>query len=186
MDVEVLADGYQLVEGPRVDERGGVFFTDVLGGGVLRWSEHERDIETIVPKRKGVGGIALHADGSGAVTGGDISHVTAERENRPLFDVDGVYGFNDIGATADGTLLVGGLRFRPFAGEDPVPGAFWHVTAPGEAEVALDDVDWTNGVGDDGRGRWAFCDYHRGTVTFVDRSDPDARRTATLDGGEAD
>jgi glycine dehydrogenase len=44
-----------------------------------------------------------------------------------------VTGFNDICATSDGSILAGGLRFQPFTGEDPVPGAFWHVSAPEHA-----------------------------------------------------
>ena len=55
----------------------------------------------------------------------------------------------------------------PFAGDEIVPGAFWHITAPEQAELVLDDVAWPNGVGDDGA-TWRFCDYHRGTVTVMD------------------
>ena len=60
MNIEVLADGYQLVEAPRADGHGAVWFTDVLGGGIHRWSDGR--VDTVVPKRRGVGGLALHAD----------------------------------------------------------------------------------------------------------------------------
>ena len=164
---EVLATGYKLVEGPRADGNGGVFFTDALGGGVYRWSDD--GVDTIVPKRKGVGGLALHADGGVVVSGRDVTHVASDGTNRLLFAApDGVTGFNDICATSDGSILAGGLRFLPFAGEEPKPGAFWHVTSPEHAEVALDDVMWPNGVGDAGLGIWCFCDYSRGRVTIVE------------------
>ena len=151
MKIEVLADGYQLVEAPRVDDDGNVWFTDVLGGGVHRWSRAERSVETIVPKRRGVGGLALHADGGVVVSGRDITHVQPDGTNRLLFaPPEGVTGFNDISATADGTVLAGGLRFMPFAGDEVVPGAFWHISSAETSEVVLEDVAWPNGVGDDG------------------------------------
>ena len=141
VNIDVLVDGYQLVEGPRVDGDGNVWFTEVLGGGVHRWSPGSGAVETVVPKRRGVGGLALHADGGVVVSGRDITHVRPDGTNRLLFaPPEGVTGFNDIAATADGTVLAGGLRFMPFTGEDVVPGAFWHITAPESAESVLEDV----------------------------------------------
>ena len=184
MKVEVLADGYQLVEGPRVDGEGNVWFTDALGGGVHRWSRADGSVETVVPKRRGVGGLALHRDGGVVVSGRDITHVQPDGTNRLLFaPPDGVTGFNDIAATADGTILAGGLRFLPFANEDIVPGAFWHIMSPETAELVLDDVAWPNGVGDNGSA-WCFCDYHRGTVTLIDRDGK--RRVLDMPADEAD
>jgi sugar lactone lactonase YvrE len=179
---EVLATGYRLVEAPRADGEGGVYFTDVLGGGVHRWSAD--GVDTIVPKRRGVGGLALHDDGGVVVSGRDITHVQPDGTNRLLFaPPEGVTGFNDICATANGSLLVGGLRFMPFGGEDPVPGAFWHVTAPDMADVVLDDVLWSNGVGDAGDGIWCFNDYARGRLTIVRGGE---RTVVDLPSGEAD
>ena len=80
---EVLATGYQLVEGPRADGQGGVYFTDALGGGVYRWSVD--GIEIVVPKRRGVGGLALHTDGGVVVSGRDVTHVAPDGTNRLLF-----------------------------------------------------------------------------------------------------
>ena len=186
MNIDVLVEAYQLVEGPRVDADGNVWFTEVLGGGVHRWSPTDRTVETVVPKRRGVGGLALHADGGVVVSGRDITHVQADGTNRLLFAApEGVTGFNDIAATVDGTILAGGLRFMPFTGEEPVPGGFWHITAPEVAELVLDDVAWPNGVGDD-RSTWRFCDYHRGTVTVMDHGGGDDRRVLRTPSGEAD
>jgi len=186
VEVVVVVDGYQLVEGPRVDGDGNVWFTEVLGGGVHRWSAADGTVETIVPKRRGVGGLALHADGGVVVSGRDITHVRPDGTNRLLFAApEGVTGFNDISATIDGTILAGGLRFMPFANEEVVPGAFWHITAPETADLVLDDVAWPNGVGDDGS-TWRFCDYNRGTVTVMDHGGGDDRRVLRTPSGEAD
>ena len=159
-----------------------MYFTDALGGGVYRWSDD--GVDTIVPKRRGVGGLALHADGGVVVSGRDVTHVSPDGTNRLLFAApEGVTGFNDICATSNGSILAGGLRFMPFTGEDPVPGAFWHVTSPEQAEIVLEDVEWPNGVGDAGDGIWCFCDYSRGRVTVVTGDD---RRVLTTPSGEAD
>src|SRR6185295_15274926 len=53
--VETLAYGYGLVEGPRPAPDGSVYFSDVLGGGVHRWTPDGR-VELVVPKRRGIGG----------------------------------------------------------------------------------------------------------------------------------
>ncbi len=36
MDLEILATGYALVEGPRVDEHDRLYFADVIFGGLYR------------------------------------------------------------------------------------------------------------------------------------------------------
>src|SRR5205807_631645 len=56
--VETLASGYGLVEGPTVDGDGNLYFSDVLGGGVYR-RHPDGEIATVVPKRRGVGGVVL-------------------------------------------------------------------------------------------------------------------------------
>src|SRR5438270_10768127 len=74
MTLERLAYGYGLLEGPRVDAGGNLYFSDVPNGGVYRRAL-DGTITTAIPKRRGVGGIALHADGGLLVSGRDISHV---------------------------------------------------------------------------------------------------------------
>ena len=58
-ELETLAWGYGLVEGPRVDDENRLYFSDVHNGGVHRRNP-DGTIEVVVPKRRGVGGIALH------------------------------------------------------------------------------------------------------------------------------
>ncbi len=69
MAIEVLASGYTLVEALRVDEHNRLYFSDVrVSGGVHRRSP-DGTVETLIPKRKGVGGLALN-EGGGFVAGG--------------------------------------------------------------------------------------------------------------------
>ena len=55
VEFETLATGgYGLLEAPCWDGEGGVYFSDVLQGGVRRWSE--RGVADVLPKRRGIGG----------------------------------------------------------------------------------------------------------------------------------
>ena len=85
---ETLAYGYGLIEGPRVDGAGNLYFSDVTNGGVFR-RRPDGSIDTVVPKRRGVGGIALHADGGIVISGRNICHVR-DGVTRVLFVDDGV------------------------------------------------------------------------------------------------
>src|SRR2546425_3246402 len=71
MEFEVLASGYGLVEGPNEDAAGAILFSDVLGGGVYR-VDAAGAVTTVVPKRRGVGGIALDAGGGVGCSRQDI------------------------------------------------------------------------------------------------------------------
>ena len=144
--MEVLADGFGLVEGPRWDERdGSVWFSDAIAGGVFRRAP-DGEIETIDAGRRGVGGIALHEDGGVVVSGRDLVHL-AGGDTRGLLALDGVTGFNDIEADVEGGVLAGALRYRPFKGEDVVPGAVWRLRRDGTAEELFGGVVWPNGIG---------------------------------------
>jgi gluconolactonase len=146
MKLETIAHGYGLIEGPRVDPEGRLFFSDVPRGGVY-CRLPDGSIETVVPKRRGVGGIALHADGGLVLSGRNICHVRAG-ETRLLFERDDVAGWNDIFTDAAGRVLAGSLRSDPFgrdAGAEP--GDLWRIDAPGRGTRLYGDVKLSNGIG---------------------------------------
>jgi gluconolactonase len=147
-----------LLEGPRLTADGGVLYSDVTGGGVYR------DGEVVVPARRGIGGLVPHRDGGVVITGRTVRH--GERE---LLARDGATGYNDLATTSDGELLVGELRFHPFKGEQPVPGALLHVRAAGEAAVLDETVVWPNGIGLSPAGdRLYASDYARAHVVTME------------------
>ena len=85
MQLETLAHGYGLIEGPRVDEQNRLYFSDVPNGGVYRRSP-DGAIETLIPRRRGVGGIALNAAGGIVCSGRSlIRWDEATRQSRDLF-----------------------------------------------------------------------------------------------------
>jgi len=148
-----------LLECPRLTADGAVLYSDVTGGGVYR------DGEPVVPKRRGVGGLVEHRDGGLVITGRTLLH-----GDRELLARDDLTGFNDLTTTPEGEVIVGGLRFHPFAGEDPVPGQLLRVRGPGEAVVLDESLLWPNGIGlsPDGERLYA-CDYARRHVLTMER-----------------
>ena len=172
-DIETLAWGYGLVEGPRVDAAGNLFFSDVHGGGV-HCRRPDGTIDLVVPRRRGVGGIALHADGGLVISGRNICHVR-DGETRVLFAPDAP-GLNDLFVDALGRVICGTMRSDPFSTEGPrTSGECWRVDADGDAVELYGDIALTNGIGfspdgavlyhsDTTRGVWAH-DYVDGRAS---------------------
>jgi D-xylonolactonase len=158
--LEVLASGYGLIEGPRVDPEDNLYFSDVLGGGVYRRSP-SGEITTVVPKRRGVGGIALHADGGLIISGRNICHVK-DGTTRVVFDLEDTPGYNDLFTNARGQVLVGSMRTNPFGAPGPrEPGELYLITAEDKATQLYNDVSLTNGIGFSPDGRTL---YHSDTA----------------------
>lgn len=174
-----LVGGHVLVEGPREDGEGGVLFSDVVAGGVWRWTGGKR-ATAVLEGRRGIGGLVPHAKGGLVVTGRDVTVVGGRGEDRELLGLrGGMKGFNDLVTTDDGGLLVGALRFRPLAGEEPVAGEVWRVPPRrgGEPEPVIDGVVWPNGIGLAPDAATIYVsDFHTGEVLAC-AADGSARRT---------
>lgn len=144
--MELWAWGYGLIEGPRAAPDGSLYFSDVHKGGV--WCRRiDGTIEVAVPKRRGVGGIALHADGGVVVSGRNVCHVV-DGNTRILYERDDVGGFNDLYTDTAGRVYVGSLRDDPFSlTPDRHTGEAYRIDAPGEAVVLYEGVGLSNGIG---------------------------------------
>ena len=142
---ETLASGYGLLEGPRVDAHDNLHFSDVTNGGVYRRAP-SGEVTTVVPRRRGVGGIALHAEGGLVISGKNVCHVR-DGETRILFQRADVPGFNDLFTDVQGRVLVGSLRSDPFKLAAQVPGELWRLDAADAAVELYGGVGITNGIG---------------------------------------
>jgi xylono-1,5-lactonase len=187
-EIETLAHGYGLIEGPRVDDEGGLHFSDVTNGGVFRRAP-DGAITTVVPKRRGVGGIALHADGGIVVSGRNVCHVK-DGVTRVLFEQPGVLGFNDLFTDRAGRVYVGSLRSDPFKeGGERIPGELYRIDAEGRATELYGGVGLSNGIGLDPD---EAILYHADTAAgalIVHRLTEDGRaveRRSLVTGGEPD
>jgi gluconolactonase len=179
MDWDVLADGYGLAEAPAIDIDGSLVFSDVLGGGIYR-IDGAGNVTTVVPKRRGVGGIAIHEDGGIVCSGRDLVHVRDGREPRTVLHVDGVGGWNDLCTDATGRVYAGALRFAVF---DPkaevVPGELWRVALDTDATVVFDDVVHANGVACAADGRTVYSATRAGSESSSSMSSAPPVATST-------
>jgi gluconolactonase len=146
MTIETLAFGYGLVEGPRCDADDNLYFSDVRNGGVYRRTP-DGEITTVVPKRRGVGGIALHAEGGLVISGKNICHVR-DGQTRLLFGPADVPGFNDLFCDAAGRVYTGSMRSDPFTATGPrTPGEAYRIDGEGSGALLYPGVSLTNGIG---------------------------------------
>lgn len=185
MTFQLLASGYGLVEGPTVAPDGSLYFSDVLGGGVygLRLTG---EVATVVPKRRGVGGLALHADGGLVMSGRDIIHVR-DGETRTLCSIEGVAGWNDLCTDSAGRVYAGALRFAVFDRDaSPEPGELWRIDAPDDATALYGDVMHANGVALSPDDRTVYHSDTRSKAVIVHDLPPDGRaeRRRTIDTSE--
>lgn len=195
MQLEVLASGYGLIEGPRVDDQNRLHFSDVPGGGVYRRSPDGK-IETVIPKRRGVGGICFNQGGGLVVSGrsvvlfdektGQSRELFAEWEGKKLG------GLNDLQPDRRGSVYVGALNFDPLASTiKPVPGPLFRIDPPGVATKVWDGIELTNGMGFSPDGKLLYhCDSLSDAVwvydVAADQSLKDRRVFAKLPEGSPD
>jgi gluconolactonase len=161
-----------LIEGPVWDPSRGLFFSDVSNGGVHLLDRNGK-VTLALPKRRGIGGMALHASGGLVVGGRDIAHVLrADGSSKTLLALDaipGATGFNDLTTDRAGRIYAGSLAFRVFGGDDPKPGHLHVIDLDGTMRTLSDGVLLTNGLGfsPDGR-RLYHCDARAGLVRIYD------------------
>jgi xylono-1,5-lactonase len=194
MQLETLAHGYGLIEGPRVDERNRFYFSDVPNGGVYRRSP-DGIVETLIPRRRGVGGIALNAAGGIVCSGRSlIGWNEATRQSRDLFaewEGRALRGLNDLTVDAQGSVFVGSLEFDALSTDKPIPGNLFRVDPPGTATKLWEGIEVTNGMGFSPDARLLYhCDSTTKAVwaydVTADRRVKDRRVFATLPEGWPD
>jgi xylono-1,5-lactonase len=147
---ETLASGFGLIEGPRVDDQDRLCFSDVTNGGVYRRDANGK-VETLIPKRRGVGGIAINEVGGIVCSGRNLIYYSeSTRTSRELFtEWEGkpLKGINDIQPDAQGSIYCGTLEFDPFANRKPIPGSLFRVDPDGKVSKLWDGIEVTNGLG---------------------------------------
>jgi xylono-1,5-lactonase len=188
--METLVSGYDLLEAPRSDSEGRVYFSDVSKGGVYRLGS-DGGVDTVVAKRRGVGGIVLHADGGVVVTGRSVCHIDGDA-SRDVLAIDGVV-FNDLCCDADGRVWVGGSRAAEGAGQSGRrSGSVYRIDPDGHFVEVCDGLGIPNGMGfsSDGTRLYVVDSAVRQIVAFaVDASGEVGERAVWADlsrGGRAD
>lgn len=192
--METVATGYGLIEAPVWDADHGLYFSDVLNGGIFRLSP-SGSVSSVLARRRGIGGMAVHHRGGLVVGGRDIRYESLSDipavtllEHTVMADT---IGFNDLTTDAHGRVYVGSLAFRVFAGEPPKPGYLHVIDVDGSVRTIADGVWLTNGLGVSPDGtRLYHSDSHADLVRVYDvRTDGSVgawRAFARLGGGVPD
>jgi D-xylonolactonase len=151
-NVEKLAEGYGLVEGPVWDTERGLIFSDVLGGGVFALG-HDGRVSTVFEHRRGIGGMVLHEARGLVVSGRNVSFKPFDGGDTVLLldrdpDNDNV-GYNDITADTAGRVYAGSLGNSPVFedGREPVAGALHLIDLDGTSREVAEGIGLTNGLG---------------------------------------
>ena len=149
MEFEMLASGYGLLEAPRVDDRERLYFSDIPNGGVYRRNPGG-SIETLIAKRRGVGGLMFNHGGGLVLTGKGLIHwdektgksrnLFAEWEHRPV-------SMNDLTTDDHGSVYTGTVNFDPLTDSKPVPGSLFRIDPPGHVTKLWDGIELSNGLG---------------------------------------
>lgn len=172
MSLQQVATGYGLVEGPVWDPAKGLYFSDVVNGGVYLLDRSDK-VSTVIPKRRGVGGIALHEKAGLVVGGRDIAYVRiGDLKTEALLtakEASRATGFNDLTTDAKGRIYVGSLAFSIFKHEPMKPGFLWMIDVDGSVRQVADGILVTNGlaVSADGK-RLYHADARREMIRVYD------------------
>jgi D-xylonolactonase len=174
--MDTVLTGYQLLEGPVWDAKRGLVFADAEQGGVYALDPTSGAVSTLVEHRRGIGGLALHAQGGLVVSGRNIAYKEAGRETQVLLPNDpagGTVGFNDITTDAVGRVYAGSLGFYPTVpGDEPRPGALYVIELDGSVRELAKGVKLTNGLGFSPDGSLLYhCDSGDHTVYVYDVSE---------------
>jgi xylono-1,5-lactonase len=141
--MQQLAGGYGLIKGPVWDAAKGLYCSDGLGGGVYLLDRQDK-VSLAAPKRRGIGGMALPADGGLIAGGRDIVHLS-------LLDhsMEGLCTAKTADKRPDnrrqGSRLLGSLAFAIFKGEAMMPGNLYIIDVDGSVRRISDAILVTNG-----------------------------------------
>jgi len=151
MEFEMLATGWGLIEGPRVDDRNRLYFSDNLFGGVFRRNP-DGSIDTLLPGRERVGGTAFNEDGRLIVSGPSIS-LWDERTGATRDLVKGYQGkqlgdFNDLTVDDYGSVWSGDVGRKGAEGsKKPAPGDLFRIDPDGTVTQMDEGILGSNGLG---------------------------------------
>ena len=156
IELELIASGYGLVEGPRVDKDGTLWFTDGRGATV-NCRKPDGTIETVVEERPMVGGLALHAGGGLVMSGPNVAH-WRDGVFRVVLELDGVRMFNDLHTDELGRVYVGAIRadISDLRATPEPPGEMYRIELDGGVTQLYGDVSVSNGIGFSPDGRTLY------------------------------
>ena len=147
MEFETLLSGWEFLEAPRADAHGNLYFSDVTIGGLHKRLPDGR-IESFLPGRTWIGGIAFNDDGGIVCSGktGLICFHEKTGEVRPLLSEFGA--INDFYPDDEGGLIAGVIDAESVgAGGPPEPRPLIRLAPSGQVTRLWEGITVPNGIG---------------------------------------
>lgn len=152
MEFETLVSGWEFLEAPRVDDAGNLYFSDVTLGGLHKRLPDGR-IQSFLPGRTWIGGIAFNDDGGIICSGKDglvhFNEITGEV--RPLrMEIDGLPAgaVNDFCPDDSGGVIAGLIDAESVAaGRPPLGRPLVRLDPSGRVTRLWDGITVSNGIG---------------------------------------
>ncbi len=151
MEIQTLATGFGLIEGPRVDAQGRLYFADHGSSNIYRRTPDGR-LETLVAGRKSVGGLALCEGGRLLMSGPSLARWDEKTgKTEDLFSkYEGriIKGLNDMTVDSQGSVYVGSMNYEALKRDvTPVPGDLYRVDPDGKVTLVGEGYQVSNGLG---------------------------------------
>jgi len=149
-ELERIAHGYVLVEGPVPGDEDGVYFADVRQGGIYHVLPGQ-PARCVIEHRRGIGGMVSNSDGGFVVSGRNLAVKWFDQGTTIIADRDeeaGRFLYNDLTTDPEGRIYVG-----TFATNEPFEvdaqgrtGALHMIDLDGSITVVDDDYIAPNGM----------------------------------------
>lgn len=158
---QLVSEGYKFTEGPAVNRKGEVFFTDGPDSKTYKISSDGKVTLFLADSKKG-NGQAFGPDGRlYAVAGGEQKIIAYDLDGKAAMIADGVRG-NDIAVAHNGYIYV----TQPGGGGGADPSRVWLILPSGEKKIVDTGLSYPNGVTlspdqtllyvDDYRSHWVY------------------------------
>lgn len=135
-DWQLVAEGFAFTEGPAVDLKGRLYFTDVFRGKIYRIND-EGKAEVFVDKSFGTNGLMFGPDGRlYGCQNGKKQIVAYDSSGAETAIAEGVQS-NDLVVTREGAIYF----------TDPEGKQIWYVSPKGEKRVVERGLGYANGIG---------------------------------------
>jgi sugar lactone lactonase YvrE len=151
----IVSGNYELLEAPRIDEQGHLYFSEIghfidPDRGALYRRTSDGQIQTLA-RRKQIGGLVLAEGGGVVLTGANLAFWNeATNEIRELFSsYEGkpIRRFNDLTTDSRGSIFVGSVNPAPPGGGKRPPGELYRVDPGGRVTRLWEGIEFSNGLG---------------------------------------
>src|SRR5260370_6186860 len=173
MEIETLATGFGLIEGPRVDEQGRLYFADHGSSNIYRRNPDGR-LETLVAGRKSVGGLAFCESGKLLMSGPSLARwdeKTGKTEDLfSRYEGRTIKFLSDMTVDPQGSVYIGSMNYEALNRDaTPVPGDLYRVDPDGTVTVVGEGYQVSNGLGFSPDGKLLYhADPPRNAINFYD------------------